>query len=69
MHRLLGDVHHFTEVLSGLEGTDGPGSQLEVCVNNIRIKDKRAQQTKPPPPAPQQTSPTKPKTGFFWQKS
>lgn len=62
--RLLGDAHHFTETLSALEGIDGPGSQLEVCVNNIRIKDKRTYQPpkqqsaapKPPPPPPQKST-------------
>lgn len=56
--RLLADAHHFTETLAALEGIDGPGSQLEVAVNNIRIKDKRtyqaakAQTVAPPAPAP-----------------
>jgi vacuolar protein sorting-associated protein 54 len=57
--RLLADAHYFTSTLTALEGIDGPGSQLEVAVNNIRIKDKRtfqaakAQVQAPPaPPAP-----------------
>jgi hypothetical protein len=39
--RLLADVHYLIENLTSLDGVDGPGSQLEVCVNNIKIKDKK----------------------------
>jgi hypothetical protein len=45
----LADVHYLLENLSNFDGVDGPGSQLEVCVNNIKIKDKR---TYVPPPKP-----------------
>ncbi|KAJ3336486.1 hypothetical protein HDU91_001767 [Kappamyces sp. JEL0680] len=58
-NRLLADTHHFTEVLSGLDGVDGPGSQLEVCVNNIRIKDKRTY-VPPPKPTPPPAAPKPP---------
>nr|KAJ3421355.1 hypothetical protein HK105_003773 [Polyrhizophydium stewartii] len=40
-NRLLMDVQYFIQQLSLLEGVDGPGSHLEVCVNNIKIKDRR----------------------------
>ena len=38
---MLTDVQYFNHTLSSLEGVDGPGSSLEVVVNNIKIKDKR----------------------------
>lgn len=40
-NRLLVDAHYFTETLAQLDSCDGPGSHLEVVVNNIKIKDKR----------------------------
>ncbi|EGF78134.1 hypothetical protein BATDEDRAFT_90790 [Batrachochytrium dendrobatidis JAM81] len=41
-NRLLMDVQYFIGQLSALDGIDGPGSHLEVCVNNIKIKEKRS---------------------------
>jgi hypothetical protein len=35
------DVQYLITELSSLDGVDGPGNHLEVCVNNIKIKDKR----------------------------
>ena len=35
------DVQYFIRQLSSLDGIDGPGNHLEVCVNNTRIKDRR----------------------------
>ena len=52
-NRLLSDVHYLVENLSALDGVDGPGSQLEVCVNNIKIKDKRTYQAQKPAPIPE----------------
>jgi vacuolar protein sorting-associated protein 54 len=72
MMRLLADVHHFTEVLSALDGVDGPGSALEVCVNNIRIKDKRTYQLPPKvsaPAAPKPPPPPPSKSGFGYNFS
>eukprot|EP00842_Homolaphlyctis_polyrhiza_P003858 jgi/Hompol1/4473/HPOL_001732-RA len=46
-NRLLMDVQYFTRQLSSLDGVDGPGSHLEVCVNNIKIKDRRAASATP----------------------
>lgn len=40
--RLLIDVQYYIEKLGSLDGIDGPGNHLEVVVNNIKIKDKRA---------------------------
>ncbi|KAJ3270487.1 hypothetical protein HDV01_007794 [Terramyces sp. JEL0728] len=44
--RLLNDIQFFMEVLNQFDGIDGPGSQLEICVNNIKIKDKRLERKK-----------------------
>ncbi|RKO92475.1 Vps54-like protein-domain-containing protein [Blyttiomyces helicus] len=41
-NRLLIDVQYFIQELSSLDGIDGPGNHLEVVVNNIKIKDRRA---------------------------
>ncbi|KAJ1343671.1 hypothetical protein BSLG_001746 [Batrachochytrium salamandrivorans] len=41
-NRLLMDVQYFIRQLSALDGVDGPDSHLEVCVNNIKIKEKRS---------------------------
>ena len=41
-NRLLIDVQYYIEKLSALDGTDGPSNHMEVVVNNIKIKDKRA---------------------------
>ncbi|KNE69277.1 hypothetical protein AMAG_13659 [Allomyces macrogynus ATCC 38327] len=46
---LLIDVQFFIRKLNALEGVDGPGSSLEVVVNNMRILDRSAA---PPPVAP-----------------
>lgn len=40
-NRLLIDIQYLITQLSSLDGVDGPGNHLEVCVNNIKIKDKR----------------------------
>lgn len=40
-NRVLMDVQYYVNILSSLEWINGPGNQLEVVVNNIRIKDKR----------------------------
>ena len=40
--RLLIDIQFFIQKLSALDGVDGPGNHLEVVVNNIKIKDRRA---------------------------
>ncbi|KAI8824862.1 Vps54-like protein-domain-containing protein [Fimicolochytrium jonesii] len=40
-NRLLIDVQHLIQKLSALDGVDGPGTALEVAVNNIKIKDRR----------------------------
>jgi vacuolar protein sorting-associated protein 54 len=40
-NRLLIEVQYLIAQLSSLDGVDGPGNHLEVCVNNIKIKDKR----------------------------
>jgi len=65
--------------LSALDNIDGPGNALEVCVNNIKIKDKRAflaaqaaQIPKPPPISPQKTTipnppPLLPKSNFTYK--
>ncbi len=52
MYRLLIDVQYFIGALSALDGVDGPGNHLEVVVNNIKIKDKRAYPAKGPEPRP-----------------
>ncbi|KAI9178801.1 hypothetical protein H9P43_005463 [Blastocladiella emersonii ATCC 22665] len=39
---LLIDVQFFIRKLNALEGADGPGSHLEVVVNNMKITDKAA---------------------------
>ncbi|KAJ3258838.1 hypothetical protein HK103_003220 [Boothiomyces macroporosus] len=44
--RLLNDIQFFMEVLNQFDGIDGPGSQLEIAVNNIKIKDKRLERKK-----------------------
>ncbi|KAL7750055.1 hypothetical protein RI367_004570 [Sorochytrium milnesiophthora] len=41
-NRLLFDAQYYVQRMSALEGIDGPGNQLEVVVNNMRIKDKRS---------------------------
>ncbi|KAI9203421.1 Vps54-like protein-domain-containing protein [Polychytrium aggregatum] len=41
-NRLLIDIQYFIQNCSDLEGIDGPGNHLEVVVNNIKIKDRRA---------------------------
>lgn len=67
--RLLADAHHFTETLSTLAEVDGPGPGLEVCVNNIKIKDRRTYQ--PPKPAstpPPKAPPTPSKFGYNFGK-
>ncbi|KAI8924687.1 hypothetical protein BC831DRAFT_464348 [Entophlyctis helioformis] len=46
-NRLLMDVQYFVQQFSGLDGVDGPGSHLEVVVNNIKIKDRRAASATP----------------------
>ncbi|KAJ3050529.1 hypothetical protein HK097_008530 [Rhizophlyctis rosea] len=43
-NRLLIDIQFFIQKLSALDGVDGPGNHLEVVVNNIKIKDRRAAQ-------------------------
>ncbi|KAI8910410.1 Vps54-like protein-domain-containing protein [Gorgonomyces haynaldii] len=74
-NRLLIDVQHLISQLSALVGVDGPGNHLEVCVNNIKIKDKRtyvpANSVKNVPPAPAapvpkagNTSPVKSNFGY-----
>ena len=55
-NRLLIDAQYYISQLSSLEGVDGPGNQIEVCVNNIKIKDKRTYV----PPAPPKTNPQPP---------
>ncbi|KAJ3022304.1 hypothetical protein HKX48_006491 [Thoreauomyces humboldtii] len=40
-NRLLMDVQYLIQRLASLDGLDGPGNHLEVCVNNIKIKDRR----------------------------
>ena len=35
------DIQYFISKLSELEGVDGPGTHLEVVINNLSIKDKR----------------------------
>ena len=42
------DVQYYIQVLSSLDFVDGPGTRLEVVVNNIRIRDRRERG----PPAP-----------------
>ncbi|KAI9090080.1 Vps54-like protein-domain-containing protein [Phlyctochytrium arcticum] len=41
-NRMLMDVQYLIAKLSALDGVDGPGNHLEVVVNNVKIKDKRA---------------------------
>jgi len=41
-NRLLIDVQYYIEKLGALDSIDGPGNHLEVVVNNIKIKDRRA---------------------------
>ncbi|KAJ3164013.1 hypothetical protein HDU88_005666 [Geranomyces variabilis] len=41
-NRLLIDVQYLIQQLSALDALDGPGNHLEVVVNNIKIKDRRA---------------------------
>ncbi|KAJ3158393.1 hypothetical protein HDU86_002859 [Geranomyces michiganensis] len=41
-NRLLIDVQYLIQQLSALDVLDGPGNHLEVVVNNIKIKDRRA---------------------------
>ncbi|KAJ3102306.1 hypothetical protein HDU97_000663 [Phlyctochytrium planicorne] len=45
-NRLLIDVQYFISQLSSLTNVDGPGSHLEVVVNNIKIKDRRKTATR-----------------------
>ena len=47
--RLLIDVQYLISQLSSLEGLDGPGNHLEVCVNNMKIKDRRTNTTQKNP--------------------
>ncbi|KNE68768.1 hypothetical protein AMAG_13408 [Allomyces macrogynus ATCC 38327] len=49
---LLIDVQFFIRKLNALEGVDGPGSSLEVVVNNMRILDRSAVPQSPVAPAP-----------------
>lgn len=65
-NRLLSDVHYLVENLSALDGVDGPGSQLEVCVNNIKIKDKRTFQAQKPAPVNPAVQPTPTKNAFAY---
>lgn len=60
-NRLMIEAQFLISSLSALEGIDGPGGHLEVCVNNIKIKDRRTWVPaprpspgvpKPPPPTP-----------------
>ena len=65
-NRILNDAHHFTETLSTLDGIEGPGSQLELVVNNIRIKDRRTyQQPKVQNISAPSAPPQPPKTNYF----
>jgi hypothetical protein len=42
LHRLLIDVQYFIRTLSAIDGLEGPGSHLEVVVNSINIKERKA---------------------------
>ncbi|KAI8614153.1 Vps54-like protein-domain-containing protein [Chytriomyces sp. MP71] len=44
-NRLLMDGQHLMAELSALENIDGPGNSIEVAINNIKIRDKRTQNT------------------------
>ncbi|TPX53415.1 hypothetical protein SeMB42_g00804 [Synchytrium endobioticum] len=46
-NRLLIDVQYFIFKLSSLHGCDGPGTHLEVAVNNTKIKDRLRQVVHP----------------------
>lgn len=46
-NRLLIDVQFLIAELSNLDNVDGPGNHLEVCINNIKIKDKRSYSRSP----------------------
>ena len=54
--RLLAEVQYLIEALSALEDIDGPGNNLEVIVNNIRIKDKRQTNLNPSKPSSSSTN-------------
>ena len=45
INRLLAESQYFIEHLGLLDDVDGPGNNLEVVVNNIKIKDKRQYQS------------------------
>ncbi|KAI3643121.1 hypothetical protein MP228_012676 [Amoeboaphelidium protococcarum] len=52
--RLLADVQYFITTLSSLDNVDSVSNELEVVVNNIRIKDKRERPSPSPQPSLQQ---------------
>ena len=64
-------VNKQIENLSHLEEVDGPGTHLEVVVNNIKIKDKRLVPPKPAtnaPKTPSQAPPAGQRASIFFGK-